>query len=132
MNDKEELLEQLKILKEKQKELEKQIRDVDHVDLYAKNKQYVGKCFMSHDGCDCIRCVLIYDIKTDCTWMSLEIYYYPEVETHFNIEYIDYFNPINDEFFKWIEITRKEFDEHFEEVQKRINLAYSIMSDNYI
>lgn len=125
MNNKEELLEQLKILKEKQKEVKKQIKDIDSVDLYAKNKQYVGKCFKCDDGYqDFIRCVLIYGMRTERSWTALEITYYVNTETHFSIQHIDHFNPIEDNFDEWVEIDRKEFDEHYKEVQRFITSAY--------
>lgn len=60
--------------------------------------------------------------------MSLSISYWKDNETaYYTIEYYNHFHPKkwDDDIDKWIEITKEEYQLHYDEVQKRISFALS-------
>lgn len=122
----EKLVEQLKAIREQEKEIRKQLDEVDYEEKLNDAQQYEGRYFKEakdhHKGS--IRCLFVYATeKTNCTPMSLCVSYWEESETsYFDIEYYGHFNWGGDDD-KWVEIDKDEYLRHYNEVQKRISMA---------
>jgi len=131
MVDKDILTEKLKDILKQESEIRKQLDDIEYNERYNTIKQFEGKCFKVGNilDDDYIRCLYVYDIdKIDCKLMSLSINYWKDnYDSHFNIEYYDYFEPSDcddDSHNKWFEIDKDEYILHYNEVQKRIKTAF--------
>jgi hypothetical protein len=130
----EKLVEQLKAIREQEKEIRKQLDAVDYEEKFNDAKQYEGRYFKEandhHKGS--IRCLFVYATeKTNCTPMSLCVSYWEENETsYFDIEYYGHFHPRNwdGDVDKWVEIDKDEYLRHYNEVQKRISMAVASSS----
>jgi len=115
-----EIIEKIQKLKIEENVLREQLELLDLDEKTSKSKKLLGKCYQNNMlRSDYISCLFIYgyDIKT-CEPLSLEISYYPETDTFFNIEYhcVEYYTLVED----YIEITREEFMKHYNNVQEII------------
>jgi hypothetical protein len=65
--------------------------------------------------------------EKNCDILSLLVTYYPIESQWFEIECYTLFNPnrYDEDGSKWNEITKDEFDQHYQEVQKRITTVYN-------
>ncbi len=123
------LIERLILLQEQESQVRKQLNALDYEDKIKHEKQYEGKYFKEvyQNDSEYVRCLFVHstDINS-CEPKSISVYYYRDHNDHFQIEFYSLFDPKKyGEEEKWIEIKKEEFDKHYWEVMKRINLAIS-------
>ena len=128
----EKLKEKLTAIKKQEEEVRKQIEELDYNEKLKDASQYEGKYFKEVDKHNkenkYVRCLFIYSTdKERCEPMSLLIGYWKDNDkSYFNIEYYGHFHPgkwDDDDREKWIEISKEEYTQHYNEVQKRISLC---------
>lgn len=112
------------------------LNDLDRDRRVGYLNQFVGKCYKQKhfepgafiNSCSCLMVYKV-DEKRLKAW-SISVTYWdndPEfIPEYFGIESSDLFDPENEDMKKWIEITKEEFNTHYNEVEKRINLARGI------
>jgi hypothetical protein len=123
MKKREELVEKINILNNQLREVRDELEKFDFESKFNDAKQFLGKCYIESDlDTDEIRCFYIYAIsENNATLNSLEIFYYKDTPTHFQITHNDNFHPVNDrDYADYQEITKQEFDSHFEKVNQYI------------
>ncbi len=134
--DKEKLVQQLIAIREQEKELRKQLDAVDYDERFKDAKQYEGRYFkeVNDHHKESVRCLFIYDTdKESCRPMALCVSYWIGNETaYFEIGYYGHFHPKQweDDVDKWVEVSKEEFEHHYEEVQKRISFSVSTKNNN--
>lgn len=129
--NREKLVEKLINIKKQAEKIRKQLDNIDYEERFNIAKQYEGRYFKEvdnyHNGY--IRCLFVYSTdKEQCNPMSLSISYWKDNETaYYTIEYYNHFHPKkwDDDIDKWIEITKEEYQLHYDEVQKRISFVLS-------
>lgn len=128
MDRRKELVAQLISLREAESEVRKKLEGLDYEQRFADAKQYCGKYYSeinSHHK-KCVRCLFVYGIdKVNCTPESICINYWENQDTFFGIEHYSQLNPKkwDEDEDAWKEITKEEFDHHYSEVMKRVELA---------
>ncbi len=129
--NREKLVEQLIAIREQEKEIRKQLDAVDYEERFNNAKQYEGRYFkeVNDHHKESVRCLFVYatDIE-NCNPMALCVSYWVGNETsYFEIEYYGHFHPKkwDDDIDKWIEISKEEYQQHYEEAQRRISFAVS-------
>jgi hypothetical protein len=129
--NREKLLEQLTSIRKQEEEISKQIDAIDYEERLNDAKQYEGRYFkdVSTNNKEYIRCLFVYGTdEKNCTPNSLCVNYWENNEEyHFKIEDYDYFRPkhFDEDIDKWIEISKEEFQQHYNEVQRRISSVVS-------
>lgn len=126
--ERQKLVEELQALNKKKTEIHNQLDIIDYEKNLNAAKQYLGKCYLEAYNGDCIRCLFVYGIdEKNCNILSLLVTYYPIESQWFEIECYTLFNPnrYDEDGSKWNEITKDEFDQHYQEVQKRITTVYN-------
>ena len=125
--ERKKLVEQLMQLQEQEKQIREQLNSMDYDQRFADAKQYEGRYFKENEEYhkECIRCLYVYSTdKVNCTPMSLCISYWLDNEdSYFTIDFYSLFYPkkwVDDDGDKWIEISKEEYMEHYEQVQRRI------------
>ena len=127
MMERDKLVEELQALNKKRTEIHNQLDAIDHEKNLSAVKQFLGKCYMEAYNGDCIRCLFVYDIdEKRCEPQSLLVTYYSTESQWFEIECYTLFNPnrYDEDGSKWNEIPKSEFDQHYQEVLKRITNAH--------
>jgi len=129
--NREKLVKQLIAIREQEKEIRKQLDAVDYEERFNDAKQYEGRYFKEVNDYhkERVRCLFVYSTdKERCEPMALCVGYWIGNETsYFEIEYYGHFYPKkwDDDIDKWVEIRKEEYQQHYEEVQKRIFSAVS-------
>jgi hypothetical protein len=128
--ERDDLVSKLIDVREQEKTLRKQLDDLDQEDRFARAKKYEGRYFLEKDEItpEYIRCVFVHNTNTEsCNPMCILVSYWgPNMEEHFEIESYHHFYPEKwEEEEKWNEIGKEEFLKHYNEVQRRIELAVS-------
>lgn len=119
------LAKQLKELRESEKIILAQLKEIDKDDVLKKLHKYVGKCYLQKEKNwkKYKRAFYIYSVDTETQKLnSLEVSFWDEQETYFNITYSEYFHPhdkIGTE--KYKEISMSEFMKHYRIAQKKIS-----------
>ena len=129
METREEIVEQLTSIKNKEKELRQKLDSIDYESKLTEVEKNVGKYFLQLTGSDgYFRCAYVYGIdKTDCSPLVLDVYYWKDQEKGwFAIEFNSTFSikSYDDSEDSWEEIEKEVFLEHYKEVQRRISLAF--------
>lgn len=123
-----QLQEELNVLFKKQAEIRKALEILDYESNMEKAKEYIGKYYKETGNTeDFVSCLYIYGINNDnCDPIALNISYYGNTNEYYNISHYTHFNPNKwtEDKDKWIQITKEEYASHYQEVQKRINLAF--------
>lgn len=118
------LVEELQRLQKQEDNLRKKIDDIDYKKKLAAVMKYEGKYFMEEEGEGAhkhISCMFVYAIdSTSCELKSIAIRYWEDKDNYFGIEFSALFNPEKYRDEKWIEISKEEFEKHYQEVQKTI------------
>ena len=130
METREELVEQLTSIQKKEKEVRKKINSIDYENKLKEAEKNVGKYFIELTGSDgYFRCAYVYGVdKVDCSPLVLDVHYWKDQEKGwFAIEFSSHFSVRNydDSEDSWVEIDKETFSEHYEEVQRRISLAFN-------
>lgn len=125
----EELFQQLQLLNEQRSKIQEELDKFSYkkrFDLASINKGKFFKETPSEFHPEYVKCIHVYDIRPeDCKPECIFLTYYTNLDTYFNVQYYDYFD-LKDDFSNWIEITKDEFMQHYNEVfskiQKSLNL----------
>lgn len=128
MEEREKLTEQLIATKNQLKEIREKLEAIDYKDRLSEAKQYEGKFFKElRDSDNYVRCLFVYSTDKDrCEPMCLSLNYYLDNETsYFTIDYDNTFFPKkwDEDDDRWVEISKEEYMQHYNEVQRRISLA---------
>lgn len=127
--EREELVKQLKDFREKSRSISKRLDELDHKHRFDNAKKYEGRFFIEKDdrNSDSVRCLFVHDTDHEsCKPMCILVSYWKDMQDqYFGIESYSYFSGDDDDTFKWIETTEEEFTKHYNEVQRRIELAVS-------
>lgn len=126
-NIRESLYAEKAALHEKISLINKEIHKVEFEDNLSKHQKFVGKCYrqVEKGDTDYVRCFYVYGISDDARELkTLEISYWKDKpDTYFSIDFYSLFRPYEkDDFDTYKTISRKEFDKHFIETKKRIEL----------
>jgi hypothetical protein len=119
----EQLVEKMNILSSQLKDIRDELEKFDFESKFNDAKQFLGKCYIETDlDVDEIRCFYIFGIsEINATLNCLEIFYFKNTPTYFEIRYNYTFHPVNDrDYADYQEITKEEFDAHFEIVKEYI------------
>jgi len=123
MNKREKLTKELQNLRKQISGIRDQIDKIDYDKKYSNALKYKGLYYKQATRVrdkEYIRCVFVYDVdKESCGLKSIEINYWEDSD-HFTIEYYHYFKPDDkDDYDKWEEISKKEFEMHYNKVKIR-------------
>lgn len=126
--NRDEIIEELDKIGKQEKELRGKLKTIDYERNLSNAKQYEGKYFKQADSYheEHVRCLFVYGIdKENCNPECLSLSYWKDKYSWFEIEYYHSFNPNrwDEDNTEWCEITKQEYDHHYEEVQKRISMA---------
>ena len=128
-NERDDLVSKLIDLREQEKTLRKQLDDLDYEDRFDRAKKYEGRYFIENNERTpgYIRCVFVHNTNSEsCNPMCILVSYWePNMDEYFEIESYHHFYPEKWEEEKWNEIEKEEFLNHYNEVQRRIELAVS-------
>jgi hypothetical protein len=120
----EQIVEEISYLKEQLEKKYQKLNEFDFESKFNNAKQFLGKCYIEIDinNSDYIRCFYVYEVdEINATLNSLEIWYFKSTNQHFQITHSNHFHPINDrDYSEYKEITKEEFDAHFEIVNEYI------------
>jgi 3'-phosphoadenosine 5'-phosphosulfate sulfotransferase (PAPS reductase)/FAD synthetase len=127
--NREEIADRIIKLREEKAELEKQLEAFDYAERLEKANKYLGKYFKEvSDYKQSVVCLYVYGIEhKNCDLKTVNLRYYIEegYTDSFEIESSHLFNPDRWEEDKdrYAETTKEEFDKHYAEVMRRIELA---------
>ena len=130
--DREELVDKLNAIRKQENEIRKQLNELDYEKNLNNLRKYEGKYYKELDNYESsVSCLFVYGIDENCRLMALNISYWKDNEkSFFEISYYSHFNIEDDEVkCRWIEITKEEYMEHYQEVVKRISFALSVKTD---
>lgn len=125
---KQKLLLKFNELGKQRNKIKERIDIIDYKDRLKESKQFEGKFYRENsDANDIVRCVFVYSTnKVNCEPMGLFISYWKDnLDNYFDITSCYSFNPKKweDDRDKYVEITKKEYMSHYQQVFKRIRLA---------
>lgn len=121
-NIREKLVKQLFSLREQQDNIREKINELDYTERIQEASKFIGRCFIEKEPHDetYVNCLYVYDVdKEDCRENALRILYYKNARNHFQIEHYYHFD--NNEKGEYSEITKEEFMNHYNQVQKLIS-----------
>lgn len=125
-NKKQKLVGELQSLLKKVSAIREQIEEIDYSERFSKASKYVGKCYSLSD--EYIHSIFIYGINKDtCRLESLSIHDFSNGEgNNFSIEQYTLFmdSPEEDKDYIYKEISKQQFDEQFNIIQKEIQKVY--------
>jgi hypothetical protein len=116
-----EIIDRTVTLRRELKDLRGKLEQVDYDERYAEASKFINRSFIEVDSRSNGRicCVYVFGIEpVNCTTKAIQVSYYPENDMHFSIEYDYHFNPESIESSrKFTEISREEFQLHYDQVQ---------------
>ena len=121
-NSREKLVEQLNSLRLQQSEVREKLDKLDYTERIQEASKFIGKCFIEKEPHDetYVNCLYVYGVdKEDCREDALRILYYKNARNYFQIDH--YYQFDNNEKGEYSEITKEEFMNHYNEVQKIIS-----------
>lgn len=127
METREELIEKQQELYKQINTIQEKIQEIDYSQKFEEANKFVGKYYlenhkMNQPDYTYYRCFYVYDInKETCQLHALEISYNSESLHWFSIQYYSCFYPEREDF-DIIEIPKQEFETHYSEIQRRINI----------
>lgn len=124
-NERNNIINNLQKLKEEENVLLNQLKKLDYEKKYKEAKKFVGSYFQEiSKNKTFIICTHVYGVReSDCSLLSIKIYYFSDEPTYFGIENCSYFKQ-KDENGKIAhrKISKDSFDKHYKIVQNRIDL----------
>jgi len=124
--NREKIVKEIDFLRNEIKEKREILDKIDYDNKFNKAKEFVGKCFIQEEEADnsnYIRCYFIYGVtENNCTSKTLEVSYFNDCDSHFEISDTQSFYPNEkeDSFYVYKEITKEEFDLHYNKVKELI------------
>lgn len=127
MGDKrQEIVNRLHIADSELDSIRKELQAFDHDNKLKEASQYLGKYYKQKNEHhkESVDVIFVHGIKeADCELLTICVRYWIGIDYIYTIENHYNFNPKQwDEEDKYIEITKEEFIEHYNEAQRRIGL----------
>lgn len=119
----EDIVKELNVFQKKVSELRNRLDEFDKEERLKKANSYLGKYYIASEDAltGYIRCLYVYSISEECIPNSVIVTYFNDSDAHFSIEFYSHFNPgYYDDEDNWSEISKQEFENHYERVQELI------------
>lgn len=114
----EELKQRKLALFNEMQELSRKINKLNYQDKYNNVKQFLNKFYKAKDKYkESIRCIYTYEIDNNCHLNCLLVYYFTDSNEMYSLQHnsLDY-----DDIEQWEEISKEEYMQHYNHVQKLI------------
>lgn len=123
--NREKIVEEIDFLRNEIKQKRQILEEIDYDNKFNRAKELVGKFFIKEepDYSNYIRCYFIYGVtENNCTPKTLEVSYFNDCDSHFEISDTQSFNPNEKEDSSYVykEIKKEEFDFHYNKVKELI------------
>jgi len=128
-----DIVKELNIAQEKARELRNQLEEFDREERLKKANSYLGKCYIASDEMsDYIRCLYVYNVNEQCIPDTVYVSYFKDSNVHFQIESYGSFPGYDEDDNKWVEISKQEFENHYNHVQTLVkNTINSLVQEKF-